>query len=312
MTMDKNSPILIVGHDDIIENSLYNYLQFCGYKNVFSSSLIGLDSSIQPSVYHFFSQYRPEYVFLASTRSGGIEANQKFAAEFIYHNLESQNNIIYSAHKFGTKKLLYVASSCIYPKNCLQPMKEEYFLTGRVEETSEPYAISKIAGIMLCQSFRKQYNFNAIAMVPATIYGPGSDTDSLTSHVMGALIGKFETALKEGKNEIVLWGTGCPRREFLYADDFVEAALFLMDRYDSIEMINVGCGYDITIKELAETVAEIIGFKGKIIFDESKPDGAMQKLLDNNRMATMGWKASVSLREGIEKTCQWVREEFAV
>jgi len=310
--MDKNSPILIVGHNDIIENSLYNYLRSGGYKNVFSSSLIGLDSSIQPSVYHFFSQYRPEYVFLASTRSGGIEANQKFPAEFIYHNLESQNNIIYSAHKFGTKKLLYVASSCVYPKDCPQPIKEEYFLTGKVEETSEPYAVSKIAGIMLCQSFRKQYNFNAIAMIPATVYGPGSDTDSLTSHVMGALIGKFETALKEGKEKIVLWGSGSPRREFIYADDFVKAALFLMDHYSEEKIINVGCGYDITIKELAKTIAGIVGFKGEIIFDESKSDGVMQKLLDNNRMVTMGWKTSVPLREGIEKTCQWVREELAV
>lgn len=303
--MEKNSPILIAGHNDIIENSLFGYFQSSGYKNIFSSSLIGLDPSIQPSVYHFFSKYRPEYVFLASTRSGGIEANQKFAAEFSYHNLESQNNIIYSAHKFGVKKLLYLGSSCVYPKECPQPMKEEYLLTGPLEQTSAPYAVAKLAGITLCQSFRKQYNFNAISMVPATIYGPGSDTDALTAHVMGAIIEKIEQTFKDGKEEVVLWGTGRPRREFLYVDDFVQAALFLMEHYDSAEMINVGCGYDITIKELAETIAGIIGFKGKIIFDSSKPDGVQQKLLDNTRMTKLGWKPKVSLKEGIEKTYQW-------
>ncbi len=303
--IEKNSPILIVGHHDIIENSLFDYLQSSGYKNVFSSSLIGLDASIQPSVYHFFSKYRPEYVFLASTRSGGIEANQRFAAEFSYHNLESQNNIIYSAQKFGTRKLLYLGSSCVYPKECPQPMKEEYLLTGPLEQTSAPYAVAKIAGITLCQSFRKQYNFNAISMVPATIYGPGSDTDAMTAHVMGALIEKIGQTFKDGKQEVVLWGTGRPRREFLYADDFARAALFLMEHYDSAEMINVGCGCDITIKELAETIAEIIGFKEKIVFDSSKPDGVPQKLLDNSRITKLGWKPKVSLKEGIEKTYQW-------
>lgn len=307
--IEKNSSILLVGHDDIIENSLFDYFQSAGYKNIFSSSLIGLDASIQPSVYHFFSKYRPAYVFLGSTRSGGIEANQKFAAEFIYHNLESQNNIIYSAQKFGVKKLIYFGSSCVYPKECPQPIKEEYLLTGELEKTSEPYAVSKIAGIKLCQSFKRQYGFNAIVMIPATIYGPGSDTDAPSAHVMGALIEKIEQAVREGQEEVSLWGTGRPRREFIYVEDFVQAALLLMDRYDGEEMINAGCGYDITIKDLAETVAEIIGFKGRIIFDPSRPDGARHKLLDNSWITKLGWEPRVPLREGIEKTYQWYKNK---
>jgi len=307
--MNKNASILIVGHDDIIEKSLYHHLFSTGYLNVHSSSQLGMNPTIQPSVYEFFQDKKPEYVFLGSTRSGGIEANQKNPAEFLYHNLESQNNIFYAAQKFGVKKLLYLGSSCVYPKECPQPIKEEYLLTGEVEKTSEAYAIAKIAGIKLCQFYRQQYGFNAITMVPATVYGPQSDTDSQTAHVIGALLGKFTKAVKERSEEVQVWGTGTPRREFLFVDDFLEASLLLMARYDEGGLINVGCGSDVTIKELAGLIADTVGFKEKISFNASKPDGVAQKLLDNSRMKKLGWKAKVELKEGIEKTYQSFKEK---
>ena len=302
--MNKDSKILIVGHNDIIENSLVQYFRENGFKNIFSSSAIALDPAIQPATYHFFSTYRPDYVFLGSTRSGGIEANQKHAAEFIYHNLESQNNIVYAAQKFGTQKLLFFAGSCVYPKECPQPIKEEYLLTGPLEKTSEPYSIAKIAGIKLCQTYKKQFGLNAVVMIPATIYGSGSDTDIETAHVIGALLGKFTEAVENNQPEVIVWGTGAPRREFLHEDDFVSASVFLMEHYDGEEMINVGCGSDVSIKELAQIIAEITGFRGSIKFDSTKPDGTMRKLVDNSRIAKMGWKAKVGLKEGIAKTYQ--------
>jgi len=306
--MNKDSKILIVGHDDIIENSLQTYFSNNGYVNVFSTSAIGLNPTIQVSVYEFFQEQRPDYVFLGSTRSGGIEANQVHGGEFIYHNCESQNNILYASWKFEVKKLMYFAGSCVYPKECPQPMNEEALLTGPLEKTSEPYSVAKIAGIKLCQAFRRQYGFNAIIMVPATVYGPGSNVDIETAHVIGALIGKFAEAVEEKKSEVTVWGTGNPRREFLYVDDFVEATLMLMSQYDEERIINVGSGNDVSIKELAETVANITGFQGKINFDQTKPDGTPQKLLDSMRMARLGWKARTSLKEGIKKTFQWVQE----
>lgn len=303
--MNKDSKILIVGHDDIAETSLQLYFSNNGYENVFSSSSIGLDPTIQASVYEFFQKHKPEYVFLASTRSGGIEANRKNGAEFMYHNLESQNNILYSSWKFGVKKLLYFGGSCVYPKECSQPMSPDSILTGPLEGTSEPYSLAKIAGLRLCQAFKKQYGLNAIVMIPATIYGAGSDVDIETAHVMGALIGKFAQAIKEGQKEVIVWGTGQARREFLYADDFVSACHFLMTHYDGDEVVNVGCGSDVTIKELAETIAQVSGFDGKIVFDETKPDGTMQKLLNSAVITGLGWKPQISLREGIDKTYQW-------
>jgi len=308
--MDKNSKILIVGHNDIIEFSLRSFFSKNDYRNIFSSSNIGLNSTIQASVYEFFQKHRPEYVFLASTRSGGIEANRNNPAEFIYHNLESQNNILYSSWKFGVKKLLYLAGSCVYPKESSQPVNEDALLSGHLEETSEPYSVAKIAGIKLCQAFKKQYGLNTVVMVPATVFGIGSDINIETAHVIGALIGRFADAVRENQKEVIIWGTGQPRREFLYADDFVEACLFLMTNYDGYEIINVGCGSDVTIKELAGIIAGITGFKGSIVFDKTKPDGAMQKLLDNNRMTNLGWKSRISLKEGIEKTYQWCQNRF--
>ena len=300
--MNKDSTILIVGDGHVIEQGLCQSFQTQGYTHVFVSSAMGLNPTIQTSVYEFFQKHRPQYVFLSSTRSGGIEANRKNPGEFLYHNLESQNNIIYSAWKFAAKKLLFIGASCVYPKNASQPMKEEYLLTGPLEETSEAYALAKIAGIKLCQSYRRQYGFNAIAVIPATVYGPYEEKDVAVSHVMGALMAKFKEAVKNSSKDVVVWGTGNARREFIYIDDFVDACLFLMERYDEENMINVGVGSDVSIKELAEMITLATGFKGKMTFDTSKPDGASRKLLDNGRLTQMGWRPKTSLMEGIKKT----------
>ena len=304
-SMDKKSKILIVGHNDIIENSLFSYFQSNGFKDVLSSSMISLDCLSQSSVHRLFEKKRFDFIFLASARSGGIAANQKFAAEFIYSNLESQNNIIHAASQFGVKKLLFFAGSCVYPKECPQPIKEEYLLTGPLEPTSEPYSIAKIAGIKLCQSYKRQYGFNAVAAIPSTVYGPGSDVDLETAHVLGALIGKFYEAATKNEDKVIVWGTGMPRREFIYADDFVDACIFLITRYNDVEMINVGCGYDVSIRELAELIKSISGFKGQVIFDTTKPDGTLKKLMDHSRITQLGWKPRVDLKEGITKTYRW-------
>lgn len=300
--MHSDSRILIVGHDDIIEKSLTDHCATNHFTRVFSSSAIALNTAIQPAVYDFFAEHKPEYVFLTSTRSGGIEANLKQPAEFIYHNLESQNNVVYAARKFGVKKLLFLASSCVYPKECPQPMKEEYLLTSALEKTSEAYAVAKIAGIKLCQAYRRQYGLNAIVAIPATIYGPGSDTDPVTAHVLGALLDKFSAAVKNNSPEVVIWGTGAPRREFLFADDFAAACFFLMERYEGDGIMHIGSGSDVTIRELAEVIQRVCGYKGKVVFDASKPDGAMRKLLDSSRLAQMGWRPVVSLEEGVRRT----------
>ncbi|MBN1870894.1 MAG: GDP-L-fucose synthase [Candidatus Omnitrophica bacterium] len=305
--MNKESRILIVGHDDIMENSLKAFLKGNNYANIVSSSEIGLNPTIQASVYELFQSFKPEYVFLGSTCSGGIEANENNPAEYLYHNSESQNNILYASWKFGVKKLLYIAATCIYPKDCPQPMNEGYLLTGPLEKTSEPYSVAKIAGVKLCQAFRKQHGLNAVVMVPATVYGPGGDVDIKTAHVIGALVGKFADAVTHGGQKVTVWGTGTPRREFLYADDFVRASLFLMETYNEERMVNVGSGSDISIKELAEMVARITGFKGSIVFDETKPDGTMKKLLDSRYANSLGFKAQVPLEEGIQRTYAWYK-----
>jgi len=302
MQIKKDSRILIVGHNDIIEKSLFNYFVDAGHSEIKSSSDIGLNTTIQSSVYHFFSEFKPEFVFLSSVKSGGIKANQQSPADFLYCNSESQNNIVYSANKFGVKKLLYIASSCVYPKECKQPMKTELIGTGSMEKTSSAYSIAKLAGIKLCQSYREQYGLNAISMIPATVYGPGCDSELESSHVIGALIAKFAGAGQKGEVEVSIWGSGNPKREFLYCDDFVSASLLLMQKYENPEVVNVGCGNDVLISELAGMVAEISGFKGKINFDDSMPDGTMQKLLDNTAIKKMGWKEKVDLKEGIKKT----------
>jgi len=302
--MRRDSKIFIVGHNDSVENSLRGYFQAEGFSHVISNTLDHINLLDQSKVTDFFRKFKPEYVFLGSVRSGGIAANQKFPAEFIYENIQSQNLVVEAARSAKVKKLLYFSSSCVYPKEAKQPIKETSLLTGPLEPTSEPYAIAKIAGTKLCQAYKVQYNFNAIAAVPATLYGPGSDTDIENAHVLGALIAKFYKAKKENAKEVFVWGSGKPRREFLYVDDFVSACLFLMKKYDGQDVINVGSGYDVTIRQLAGMIEEASGYKGKIKFDTTKPDGAMRKLMDNSRMRKLGWKPKISLEEGIEKTYQ--------
>ena len=303
--MHRNSRIFIVGHNDSIENSLKKHFQAQGYSHVISNTQDRIDVLDQSQVSDFFKKFKPEYVFLGSVRSGGIAANQKFPAEFMYENIRSQNLVIEAAKHFKAKKLLYFSSSCVYPKQAKQPIKESSLLTGPLEETSESYAVAKIAGIKMCQACKAQYGFNAISAVPATLYGPGSDTDIEGAHVLGALVAKFHKAQCEGKSEVVVWGSGKPRREFLYVDDFVSACVFLMEHYDGAEVINVGSGYDVTIRQLALMIKKASGFKGKIVFDKSKPDGVMRKLLDSTPLRRLGWRHKVSLEEGIEKTYQW-------
>ena len=307
--MNKQSKILIVGHNDVIENSLTGYLTKNGYSDVLSASEMKLDLFHQGHVERFFENNRPEYVFLGSSRSGGIEANQQYAAEFMYSNLTIQNHVIHSAYRFGVKKLLFFSSSCVYPRDCPQPVKEDYLLIGPLEPTSESYAVAKIAGIKMCQAYKRQHGFNAIVMIPATIYGPGSDFDPRTAHVLGALMGKFYAAAQEGRESVELLGTGRPRREFIYAEDFVEAAMFLMENYDGNAIVNAGTGTDVTIRELAERIAKACGFKGRMAFDATKPDGAMQKLLDSERINTLGWKARITLEEGLARTYQWYKKQ---
>lgn len=302
--MKKTARIFIVGHNDSIDNSLTAYFAANGFKNVYSNIKTKIDVLDQAKTAAFFKKIKPEYVFLGSIRSGGIVANQQHPAEFIYENCQAQNNVIHNAYVNGAKKLLYFTGSCAYPAHAKQPIKESSLLTGELEATSEPYSVAKIAGTIMCKAYKAQYGFNAIVAVPATLYGPGSDTNLETAHVMGALIGKFTKAVANGDKEVIVWGTGKPRREFLYVDDFVRACLFLMDRYDGSELINVGAGYDVTIKELASKVAKHSGFKGKIKFDTTKPDGTMRKLMDSKRIAKLGWKPKVNLEEGIRKTIQ--------
>ena len=306
--MEHSSKILVVGHGDVLERSLVEGLRSRGFTKVFSSSERPLDVLNQQQVGLFFQKEKPEYVFLGSVRSGGIQANQEHAGEFLYCNVMSQTNVIESARREGTKKLLYIGSSCVYPKDAAQPIKEEFLLTGPLEESSGPYAMAKLAGIKQCQAYHQQYGFNAIVMIPATVYGPGSDTDPQKAHVLGALLQKLTHAVKNQDSEVVVWGSGQPRREFLYSDDFVEACLFLMERYDRQAIMNVGSGADVTIQELVKIIARVTGFRGRIEFDQSKPDGVFQKLLDSQKVHKLGWRPKVDLESGIEKTYQWLKK----
>ena len=306
--MDKGAKILVVGHQDIIQKSLNEHLAQEKFRHTTTLVQAGIDVFDQTAVKDFFKREKFEYVFLASTHSGGIEANQKRAAEFIYSNLMSQCNIIDAAYRNGVKKLLLFSSSCVYPKFCPQPIREEYLMTGPMEPTSEAYATAKLAGIRMCQAYRRQYGFNAIVMIPTTVYGPGEDMDPATSHVLGALMAKFHQAVATGAKNVAVWGSGRPRREFLYKEDFARAAVFCMDRYEAEMIINAGIGEDVAIADLAKLMAKVTGFKGEIVFDSSKPDGAMQKLLDSCRFAQLGWTPSVLLSEGITRMYDWYQK----
>ena len=305
--MRQNSRIYIAGHRGLAGGAIMRVLAARGFANPVTRTHAELDLCDQGAVNAFFAAERPEYVFMAAARVGGIHANTKYPAEFIRDNLLIQTHVIDAAYRSGCKKLLFLGSSCIYPKLCPQPIKEEYLLTGKLEPTNEWYAVAKIAGIKMCQAYRRQYGFDAISAMPTNLYGPGDNFHPEDGHVLPALIRRFHEAKEAGAAEVAVWGTGAPRREFLYVDDLAEALVFLMQTYSEEEHINVGRSDDVTIMELARLVADVVGYTGKIVTDVSKPDGTPQKLLDVSRMNSLGWRAKTGLREGVEKTYAWYR-----
>ena len=299
--MERQSKIYIAGHRGMVGSALLRHLKANGFGHFTLRTSSELDLRDQKAVREFFAAEKPEYVFLAAARVGGIVANNTYRAEFIYDNLMIQSNIIDASHRNGVKKLLFLGSSCIYPKLAPQPLREDYLLTGTLENTNEPYAVAKIAGIKMCDAYRAQYGCNFISVMPTNMYGPGDNYDLETSHVLPALIRKFHEAKKINSPEVVLWGTGTVRREFMHTDDLAEACLFLMDHFNEAGLVNVGTGEDVTIQELAELIASIVKYGGKIIYDTSKPDGTPRKLMDVSKISAMGWKARIGLQEGIEK-----------
>ena len=307
--MKKDSKIYVAGHRGLVGSAIVRKLKDSGYENLVFRTYEELDLERQERVETFFDQERPEYVFLAAAKVGGIWSNSQFPAEFIYSNLVIQTNIIHSSYLYEAKKLLFLGSSCIYPKHAPQPMKEEYLLSGYLEPTNEPYAVAKIAGIKMCQSYNRQYGTRYISVMPTNLYGPGDNFDLKTSHVLPALIRKFHEAKMGGDRSVEVWGTGAPRREFLYVDDLADACLYLMNNYNGDNIINVGVGRDQSIRELAEMVGEVVGFKGDLRLDHTKPDGTPIKLLDVSKLTALGWQAHTPLAEGINKAYQWYLEQ---
>lgn len=308
--MNKNSKIYIAGHTGLVGNAILELLKSNGYKNLLVATHLELDLEDEKAVVNFFEKNKPEYVFQCAALVGGIMENKSRPAEFIYRNLKIQNNIIESSKKHNVKKLLFMGSSCIYPRLSKQPIKENYFMTGKLEPTNEAYAIAKIAGISMCQSYRAQYGCNYISVMPTNIYGPGDCLDVRKAHVIPALMKKFIEAKKENRNELVLWGTGKAKREFLHTKDLAEASLFLMKNYNNSEIINIGTGKDVTIKKLAETIAKITKYSGKIKWDISKPDGMPRKLLDVKKINRLGWKHSINLEDGLKQTYDWFKTQI--
>ncbi len=298
--MELNSKIYIAGHRGMVGSAIMRNLVKKGYNNIVTRTSAELNLTNQALVNSFFETEKPEYVFLAAARVGGINANNTYRADFIYENLMIETNIIHAAYLNKVKKLMFLGSSCIYPKLAPQPLKEEYLLTGLLEHTNEPYAVAKIAGIKLCEAYRSQYNCNFISVMPTNMYGYGDNYNLNTSHVLPALIRKMHEAKESNADKMVVWGSGNPKREFLFADDVAEACYFLMQTYDELQLVNVGTGIDLTIGELAMLIKEIVGYKGKIVFDSSKPDGTPRKLMDVTKLHHLGWKHSIDLREGIE------------
>lgn len=302
--MDKNAKIYVAGHRGLVGSAIVRKLQKEGFKNLLLRTSSELDLRSQQATEDFFIKEKPEYVFLAAAKVGGINANNVFPADFIYDNLCIQNNVIHQSYKNGVRKLLFLGSSCIYPKNAPQPIKEEYLLSGYLEPTNDAYAIAKIAGIKMCQSYHKQYGCNFISAMPTNLYGPGDNYDLKSSHVLPALLRKFHEARINGEPEVVVWGTGKPRREFLHADDLASACYFLMEHYNDPGIINIGVGKDISIGEMAQMIQRIAGYEGKIVFDTSMPDGTFQKLLDVSKINSLGWHAEIGFENGLTKTYQ--------
>ena len=302
--MEQNQKIYIAGHNGMVGSAIRRNLENKGYQQLLMRSSKELDLRNQQAVTQFFEKERPEYVFLAAAKVGGIVANNTFRADFLYENLLIESNIIHAAWKNGVKKLLFLGSSCIYPKLAPQPLKEEYLLTGPLEATNEPYAIAKIAGIKLCEAYRDQYGANFISVMPTNLYGKGDNYHPSNSHVLPGLIRRFHEAIENNAGEVVVWGTGMPKREFLYADDLAEACFFLMQEYNKRELINIGTGVDLSIAELAGIIKETTGFRGNIVFDTSKPDGTPRKLMDVSKLHALGWRHSISLTDGIKLAYQ--------
>ena len=305
--MNKNSKIYVAGHRGMVGSSIIRALETEGYSNIIFRTSAELDLTNQEAVSNFFEAEKPEFVFLAAAKVGGIHANNVYRADFLYSNLLIEANIIHSAYKIGVEKLLFLGSSCVYPKLAPQPLKEEYLLSGFLEQTNEPYAIAKIAGIKLCETYRDQYNCNFISVMPTNLYGTNDNYDLNNSHVLPALIRKFHTAKMAGKPTVEIWGTGAPMREFLHVDDLAIACLFLMENYNEKELVNIGTGKDVTIKELAELIKKVIGFNGKLVWDSSKPDGTPRKLLDVSKAHDLGWKHKIELEEGIKMVYEEVQ-----
>ena len=306
--MDIESKIYVAGHRGLVGSAIVRKLRALGYKNLVLRTHQELDLTKQERVEQFFDEDRPDYVFLAAAKVGGIWANNTYPAEFIYNNLAIQTNVIHASHVFNVKKLLFLGSSCIYPKQCPQPMKESYLLSGYLEPTNEPYAVAKIAGIKMCQSYNRQYGTHFISVMPTNLYGPNDNFDLQTSHVLPALIRKFYEAKITGCKEVEIWGTGTPRREFLHVNDLSDACIYLMNNYDGNEIVNIGVGEDLTIRELAELISNIIEFDGNLRFDTGKPDGTPVKRLDVSKLNSMGWRAKIPLKRGIKETYKWCLE----
>ncbi len=300
--MKKDSKIYVAGHNGMVGSSILRRLKNDGFANLITKSKEELDLTNQQSVSDFFNVEKPEYVFLAAAKVGGILSNNTYKADFIYQNLMIQSNIIHNSYLHGVKKLVFLGSSCIYPKNCPQPIKEEYLLSGQLESTNDAYAIAKIAGIKMCQSYNQQYGTNFISVMPTNLYGPGDNYHLQNSHVLPALLRKFHDAKMNGDPEVVVWGSGKPMREFLYVDDLVDAILFLMDNYNQSDIVNIGSGVDISIRDLAHLIKEELNYNGNIIYDSSKPDGTPRKLLDVSKLHDMGWVYKTNLKEGIKLT----------
>jgi GDP-L-fucose synthase len=305
--MQKKDKIYVAGHRGMVGSAIVRKLQQEGFENLVLRTSAELDLRSQAAVDTFFKEHKPDYVFLAAARVGGIVANNTFRAEFLYDNLMIQNNVIHSAYKHSVTKLLFLGSSCIYPKFAEQPIKEDYLLTGVLENTNEPYAIAKIAGLKLCEAYRSQYGCNFISAMPTNLYGPNDNYDLNNSHVLPALLRKMIVAKREQQPFVEIWGSGTPRREFLHVDDLAAACFFLMQEYDGTEWMNIGVGEDVSIKELAELIKDIVGYEGELQFNTSKPDGTPRKLLDVSKLQNRGWKASIALREGIEKVHEEVK-----
>lgn len=304
MSLNKNAKIYVAGHRGLVGSAIKRRLENGGYTNIIGRTHAELELLSQEETNNFFALERPEYVFLAAAKVGGINANNTYPADFIYQNLQVQNNVIHASHRYGVKWMCFLGSSCIYPRECPQPIKEDYLLTGPLEPTNEPYAIAKIMGIELCNLYNRDQGTRFVSVMPTNLYGPNDNYDLANSHVLPALIRKAHEAKQRGDSEYVVWGTGSPMREFLYVDDMADACVFLMEENVNEGVFNIGSGQDVTIRELAETVMDVVGFHGKIVFDSSKPDGTPRKLLDVSRLTGLGWKAKTSLREGIMLTYQ--------